>query len=610
MGSGIIPPEIIDEIRARSNIVEIIGNYVPLKKAGGGAWKGCCPFHNEKTPSFHVREDKQVFHCFGCHAGGDVFKFVMDKEGITFPEAAHLLAGRCGVEIPENAPGADPHEARQAANTRERMYLLNEEFARFFENNLRRFPDSPAAKYLETRKLPADMIQQFRLGAAPDGWDTGFKFGRSLGFSEEEMLRAGVLRRHEEKKRTYDLFRSRLTFAIWNELGKVVGFSARMLGTDPNVPKYVNTPETPVFKKGHLLYAIPFARQAMNASGEAILCEGQLDTIALHRAGFTQAVAPQGTGFTPDQARLLQRYGVRKVLLAFDSDNAGQKAVRAALEILLPLEMEVRMIAIPGGKDPDELVRNGGIQPLRQAVHHSLPWPEYLKNRLAGIYDLNDPAALSRALEEVAGTLLLLENSVQRELYIRESAVLFRVSQNSIEAEIRRREQKKRWKTSRPAASDAHPVPRGTDPLDNVMFTLLELALADDGIARSLAESLPEDQLRPRLPDRALNSVIASALNGEFQAAASCVSAMLNGSDPDADSRISKILVEDCSYATPSLRRKALRECLEELRRLRRHRSEEEILNEMRRTADPARKKELLTELIRNKKKHPVSEEN
>ena len=600
---GLIPPEILDEIQSRSDIVEVIGNYVPLKKAGSNSWKACCPFHNEKTPSFHVRGDKQVFYCFGCHKGGNVFKFVMEKEGITFPEAAHLLAGRCGVEIPDDTPGADPHEARAAANTRERMYQLNEEFARFFENNLRRYPDSPAARYLATRELPPEIVRQFRLGAAPDAWDAGMRFGRSLGFSEQEMLAAGVLHRNEERGRTYDLFRNRLTFAIWNEQGKVVGFSARTLESGKTTsPKYVNTPETPVFKKGHLLYALPFARQAMGETGEAILCEGQLDTIALHRAGFTQAMAPQGTGFTPDQARLIRRYDVKKVLLAFDSDSAGQKAVRAALEILLPLDMEVRVIAIPGGKDPDELLRTAGAEALRKAVGDSIPWLEYMRRYLAESFDLATPAGVGRAAEEIAGSLMLFENPIMREVYTREAASMLRISEDALNAQIDRRFRRDRRRFQTPEQAIPEP-PRKKDPVDENIFTLLELALADEAIACGLADDFPPEKLRPGLPDQALNAVIAAALNGEFDTAPGTVAAMLNGEDPAADDRISRILAAGCSFAQNAQRKKALAECLANLQALTQRRTEAQILGELRNTADPARRTELLAELVSLRKK-------
>lgn len=607
MASGLIPPEIIDEIQTRSDIVEVIGNYVPLKKAGSNSWKACCPFHNEKTPSFHVRGDKQVFYCFGCHKGGNVFKFVMEKEGITFPEAAHLLAGRCGVDIPENAPGADPREARAAANTRERMYQLNEEFARFFEHQLLRYPDSPAAQYLASRKIPPEVVKQFRIGAAPDSWDAGLRFGKSLGFSEEEMLRAGVLHHNEERRRTYDLFRNRLTFAIWNEQGKVVGFSARTLESGKtNSPKYVNTPETPVFKKGHLLYALPFARQAMGNTGEAILCEGQLDTIALHRAGFPQAVAPQGTGFTPDQARLIRRYDVKRVLLAFDSDNAGQKAVRAALEILLPLDMEVRVIAIPGGKDPDELLRTAGPEAVQDAVHHSIPFLQYMRNYYASIYDLNSPAGTGRALESLVEILLLLENPVLRELYLKEASTLFHVGTDALNAEMHRRIQRDRRRIARPEpVQPPQPQKKQQDAFGNTMLTLLGLALADENIARELADAMPPEYFRPQLPDQALNQVIACAINGEFNTASDAVSTLLNGSDPEADGRIARLLAGDNPFSTKALQRKAMRECLESLQVMRQRRSETEILAELRRATDPEKKMALLTELTSLKQKTP-----
>ena len=358
--SDIMADSDIQEIKNRLDIADVIGDRVRLRRAGRD-YIGLCPFHNEKTPSFHVNPEKQTYHCFGCGKGGDVFRFLMEKESVTFYDAVHMLASRAGVIIPDEAPDGDMASARERAGAKERLYRLNEAVSEFFCRNLREHPDSEAAQYLRRRGIPDDVAQKFRIGAAPDSWDAALKFCRARGFTEEEGVTAGVLHR-SEGGRVFDQFRNRLVFSIFNESGRGVGFSARSLEPKPqDGRKYVNTPETPVFRKGSLLYALPLAREAMVKNKLAILCEGQLDVIAFHRAGFECAVAPLGTAFTPDQARVLKRY-TNHIALAFDSDGAGRKAVLRAAEILLPLSVELKVIRIPGGKDPDELFSSGGAE--------------------------------------------------------------------------------------------------------------------------------------------------------------------------------------------------------------------------------------------------------
>ncbi len=602
MGRG-IPDEVIEEIRLRSDIVEVIGSYIPLKRAGGNSWKACCPFHQEKTPSFHVRGDKQVFHCFGCGKGGDVFRFVMERENVPFPEAAHLLASRCGVVIPEPtaAGGGDRAAERAAANVRDRLYQLQEEFARFFESNLKKHPDWPAARYLATRALSPEIVARFRLGAAPDAWDGCLRYGRALGFTDEEMLTGGIIRRSDNGGRLYDHFRGRLTFAIWNEQGKVVGFSARSLEAHPQTAKYVNTAETPIFKKSQLLYALPFARKPMQETREAILCEGQLDTIALHRAGLEQAVAPQGTGFTADQARILRRY-VDRVQLAFDADQAGQKAVRSALELLLPLEFEVGVIRIPGGKDPDELFRSGGAEAVAAAVGAARPWTVHLAESCATRYDLTNAADRGRAAGEFIDLLGLVENPVLRELYARDSAALLNVSEDAILGELNRR---RRLRTRRfagsgmpqqsaaPAVSPA--TPNAAVDREQAELTLLELSLGFERAARLLAEQLPPELLGDTPAARALNRVLADTMNGEHAHAAAAVAAML-AEDPTP--AISRILASECAFTEKNLD-KALKDCVAVLRARGAVRDRKRIIEELRHATDPEEKLRLLAQLAR-----------
>ena len=415
MGFG-VSKDVIEEIRSRCDIVDLIGSFVPLKRSGTNTYKGLCPFHQEKTPSFHVDASRQMYHCFGCGKGGDVFRFYMDKENVGFSDALHMLASRVGVVIPENSgENSDPAEGRRRADARERLYRVNEDFCCFFERTLLGNPDSPPTQYLIKRGIPRDVAEKFRIGAAPDAWTACLEYGLSLGYTEEELVISGIVRRKEETGRLFDHFKGRLTFAITNEQGRVVGFSARSLEAKPPAGKYINTPESPVFKKGNLLYALPLARKMMVEKNMAILCEGQLDTIAFHRAGFECAVAPQGTGFTEGQARILKRYANR-IFLAFDADSAGQKAILRAVELLLPLSMEIKVIRIPGGKDPDELFRNGGPDAVAAAVDDAIPWLDVLVASLPERYDMDSPAGRGRAAGEVAGYLLKITSQVELEL--------------------------------------------------------------------------------------------------------------------------------------------------------------------------------------------------
>ena len=437
--ASVIPPEIIEEIKTRNDIVEVIGSFVQLKRAGSTNFKGLCPFHQEKTPSFHVDSGRQAYHCFGCGKGGDVVRFLMEKENLTFVDALHSLASRAGVIIPEYTHNtADRSEAQRRGSFRERLFSANENMAAFFAANLKNNPNGPVAMYLKSRGLSLEEALHFNIGAAPDGWTSGLEFARSRGFTEEEMLAAGLARRKEGSNRCYDQFRGRLTFAITNEQGRICGFSARSLEAKPvDGGKYINTSETPVFHKGNLLYGMALARKAIAENNLAVLCEGQMDTIAFHRAGINIAVAPLGTAFTPEQAKVLKRYTSR-LMLAFDADGAGMKAVERAAEILLPLSMDVKVISIPGGKDPDELYSTGGKEAVAAVLQNARPLLTVLTSRLPEKFDMNSPVGRGNAAAWVANYLKEVKNQVELEGYVAEAAAGLQVSIDAIYSEIAR----------------------------------------------------------------------------------------------------------------------------------------------------------------------------
>ncbi len=588
--------EIIEEIRNRCDISEVISSCgVQLKRSGSSSFKGLCPFHQEKTPSFHVDTSRQSFHCFGCGKGGDVFRFFMDKENVDFLNAAQILASRCGVVIPEKNSSNFAQDISKR-NERDRLLAVNAEFSRFFCRYLRDNPRSEAAEYLRKRNIPQDIADKFSIGAAPDSWSACRDYGRSLGFTDADMLTAGILRKNEEKQRIFDQFKGRLTFTIENEQGKPVGFSARSLDPKPlDGRKYVNTPETPVFHKGWLLYALPQARQGIGRLKQAILCEGQLDAIAFHRGGFDCAVAPLGTAFTPDQARIIRRY-THKLILAFDADNAGKKAVLRAAEILLPLSVELKILQIPGGKDPDELFTNGGAAALSAALENTVNWLDVLRDVLPEKFDLSSPVGRSQAAGFVASFLKLVSNQVELEVYISQAAKILNISENAMNAEVSALMVNQRSTSDKrqiPATSSS-PQPARRNDAQAALQTLLDLALQSIDAGRSLAEKLPPDLLKnDNVLEKALNMAIDAALNDEMDSLAGELQNLLIES-PSPE--ISRILVRPTTYA-PGQREKALQQAVSELIRIKSGQNQFLLLEKLRTATSENEKMEILASL-------------
>ena len=598
--ASVIPPEIIEEIKARNDIVEVIGSFVQLKRAGSTNFKGLCPFHQEKTPSFHVDSARQMFHCFGCGKGGDVVRFLMDKENLTFVDALHMLASRAGIIIPEyNNNSSDRREAQQRGSLRERLLRANETMAAFFAENLKRNPDGPVANYLRSRGLSIEEALYFKIGAAPDGWTAGLEYARSCGFTDQDMLAAGLARQKEGSNRCYDQFRGRLTFAITNEQGRVCGFSARSLEAKPvDGGKYINTSETPVFRKGHLLYGMALARKAIAENNLAVLCEGQMDTIAFHRAGINYAVAPLGTAFTPDQAKVLKRYTSR-LLLAFDADGAGMKAVERAAEILLPLSMDVKVISIPDGKDPDELYSTGGKEAVAAVLENARPLLSVLASRLADKFDLNSPVGRGGAAAWVANYLKLVENRVELEGYISEAADALKVSIDAIYAELAavRKRDRRRDGFGSPQQQEQEvekkvvpETPQFVYPV--ALLSLLELAVNSENAARQISEMLEPEELSSQDPvTKALNTLIDAALNNEFQQGIKDISDSLT-EHPVPE--ISRILVENAECPDVA---KAVTQSIDDFRRVQKKKKREELKNRLKAAQSAEEKAELFKQL-------------
>lgn len=407
-----IAEESIQRVTDASDIVEIIGSYFPLKRAGTN-FRALCPFHKEKSPSFHVNPSRQSFHCFGCGAGGGVFRFVMDYEHVDFPSAVRRLAQRAGIVLTEEN---DPQE-QSRRDQRSRLLELHKEAAAWFHLNILRSQDAELARaYLKTRGLTKEIAVEWQLGYAPGGWEIFRDWAMAKGFSREELLQGGLLTAREgDQTGGYDRFRDRLMFPIRNDYGEVVAFSGRILNDSDREAKYVNSPETPIFTKGRVLFGLDKSKRPLIDAGEAVVLEGQIDLISAFEHGVKHVVAPQGTAFTAEQARLLRRF-VERVILCFDSDTAGQNAVEKSLPALLAAGIEVRVATLPQGSDPDSLIREQGVEVFQKRLSEAKDFFDHTIQRAideaAESFGPREKAAVARKL---GGYLSLLPEAALRE---------------------------------------------------------------------------------------------------------------------------------------------------------------------------------------------------
>src|SRR6266542_4183624 len=419
---GTIPSETIEQIAAANDIVEVIGSYFPLKRAGAN-FKALCPFHQEKTPSFTVSPSRQTFHCFGCGVGGSVFRFVMDYEHVDFPSAVRKLAARCGITIVEKRGAAD--EERQY-ETRRTLLKLHAEAAEWFHENLvKREVGESARKYLKQRGITAEIAKRWQLGYAPDEWDAFGSWARARGYDARDLITSGLVRTKDEAdsdqnqisnlkpQTSYDRFRGRIMFPIHNDVGEVIAFSGRLLKDEEGAAKYLNSPETPLFRKGNVLFGLHKTKRALIEADCAIVCEGQIDLISLFEAGITNVVAPQGTAFTENQARILKRF-VDEVVLCFDSNAAGAKAAERSLDALLQNDLIVRVVELPVGEDPDSLVRREGKEKFENRVASAQDFFDYWIEREMEAADVSSLGAKMQVARRLAETVSRVHDPLMR----------------------------------------------------------------------------------------------------------------------------------------------------------------------------------------------------
>ncbi len=485
MVEGFIPDEMVDRVRSENDIVELVSEYVSLKRTGAN-YLGLCPFHTEKTPSFTVSPSKQIFHCFGCGAGGDVVGFLIRHENYTFPEALKRLAERAGIKLPE--PKA--HQGRHSGDY-ELILKANEEAVLFYTGCLWEGREGERARrYLEGRGMGPELSREFGLGYSPPAWDGLLKRLEKKGIKPEAAQKAGLAVPRTSGQGHYDRFRDRLMFPIKDVRGRVIGFGGRTMGDDE--PKYLNSPETALFKKGETLYALEVASGPVRKKDYAVVVEGYFDAIACHSAGVKNAVATLGTALTQAHLRLIGRFS-KNVLLVFDSDEAGQKAAERSLEVFLGTDMTAKVALLPQGDDPDSLVKREGPDGLRKRLMSKETLMDFVIKRVcSGAGDIDEKAG---AASKITGMLARVDNGVVRSHYLKRAADALGVEEPALMEELNK-------KLGRGG------VFRGTDKksfsgpgkLDKIESELVQLILHHPEIASEVkAELRPEDFSDPRL---------------------------------------------------------------------------------------------------------------
>lgn len=496
-----IDQRFLDELNARCDIVDLVSRYVSLKKSGSNYF-GLCPFHNEKTASFSVAPDKQIFHCFGCGAGGGPIRFVMKIEGLEFPDAVRFLAKQYGMEVPEDT--AD----RGQRQRRDRLLELMKEAARWFYAQLHAPRGKAPMEYFVRRSLSKRTMNNFGLGYAPDSFHALLDAMTAKGYTKEELFAAGLIAR-SQKGTYYDKFRNRVMFPIIDIRGDVIAFGGRVM--DDSKPKYLNSPETMIFNKSRNLFAMNIAKKTK--SDYFLLAEGYMDVIALHQAGFDSAVASLGTSLTEEQARLLSRY-TKNVIICYDADNAGQNAAQRAIDILGRAGLSVRVLRIPGAKDPDEFIKEHGAEAFRKLIERSENHIMYRLQNIQDKYDLTQDDQRVLFLKEAAREVASLDNAVEREVYTARAAKTAGVTTQAFALEVknemskRQRFEKKRYQREVRAAADA------AQPKDRSLhYDNIRSARAEEGL---LGLIFADSSLIPELREMIAPSAFSSPLLGKL----------------------------------------------------------------------------------------------
>ena len=518
-----IPSETIEQIAAANDIVEVIGSYFPLRRAGAN-FKALCPFHQEKTPSFLVSPSRQTFHCFGCGAGGSVFRFVMDYEHVDFPSAVRKLAARVRITVVEKRGAVDEDRQHEARRT---LLKLHAEAAEWFHENLiKREVGEPARKYLKQRGITAEIAKRWQLGYAPDEWEAFGSWARERGYDVRGLIASGLVKTKDENdsphpqtlnlksQKSYDRFRGRIIFPICNDVGEVIAFSGRLLKDEEGAAKYLNSPETPLFRKASVLFGLDKSKRALIETNCAIVCEGQLDLISLFEAGITNVVAPQGTAFTENQARILKRY-VDEVVLCFDSDAAGTKAAERSLEALLQNDLIVRVAEMPAGEDPDSLVRREGKEEFEKRIGAARDFFDYWIDHEIAAVDLHSLGAKVQVARRLAEIISRVHDPLLRGEAINKASARLAVPAVDFETLLPKQSRWAETPRESPPAEASSPGPR------HEIAMLCLLALRDEAARnflqvqnwREVLEQVPDAEILIRILESDLHPEDAASLN-------------------------------------------------------------------------------------------------
>ena len=556
-----IPESFLDALTERCDIVDIVSRYVQLTKKGGNLF-GLCPFHNEKTPSFSVSPDKQIYHCFGCGKGGGVVNFIMEIENLSFPEAVRFLADQAGMTVPED--GQD----QEVLRLRKRMLELNKEAARWFHAQLSQPAGEKAAAYLQKRRISRKTAVNFGLGCATGGWDDLLNAMRLKGYTQDELIRAGLALRSRKTGGVFDRFRDRLMFPIMDVRGEVIGFSGRALEAGQD-PKYENTPETLVFSKRRSLYGIHRAKNTKR--GSFILVEGHIDVVTLHQAGFDNVVGTQGTALTTEQTRLISRYA-KEIVLCYDNDPAGRKATERALDILKDSEFTVKVLKLPDRMvdgqavkiDADDFIKLYGPEAFEQLLKGSGGGMEYRLMELTTRYDFADDGQRVEYLRAACELIAGLSSPVEREVWARRAAEPAGVTGEAVIREAERlRKRKLSGEKKQYERASARPASQAQPQEKSLRYENIVSARAEEGILRLL---LQDPELIPAcaLPEEEFSSPFLRRLYSDLhrrqrEGLSLSPSALLSALSEGEAAQLTQILQ---TQVAPGSARDALADCL------------------------------------------------
>lgn len=535
--SGFLSQNLIEQVRSANDIVDVIGGAIPLKRAGLN-FTALCPFHREKTPSFNVNPRKQIFRCFGCGKGGDVFTFVREYEGLDFVEAVKRLAERARIPLQfDNDPAA-----KERTFIKDKLFEIHEQITNYWHAMLKNDGAGERAReYLKERGVTPEAVDLFRLGFAPTGWDDSVNWARGKGYTPETLAEGGLLVQREEKSGFYGRFRGRLMFPIADEQGRVIGFSGRVLPGDDDERKYVNSPETPLFLKSKVMFGLDKSKRALLEKESAIICEGQLDLIACFMAGVQNVVAPQGTAFTADHARILKRY-VKEVVLCFDSDNAGQKATVRVLDHLLGSGLATRVATVPAPHDPDSFIKANGAEAFRELISKAESFFDHYLNWLCSTNDIASDRGQQEVVRAMAEATQKAGDPFLTDRYARKTAARLGVSTTNARAAFGKRG------GARAQARSGEEGAEGFDPEDRSWrpnaheFWLLKLVFFDEQSTAWVAEHLDLEWIQNLVVRQILEQGIYPDAEGRLPSAASLVQRI---DDPRAQSLLTEALAEE-----------------------------------------------------------------